>query len=48
MTKFALALFLLLYGTFIIFHPSIPEWVLGIIAIIAGLLCLMDGVRKVP
>ncbi len=47
MTKYALSAFLLLYGITVIFHPSIPEWVLGLVALGAGLICLVEGIRKV-
>jgi hypothetical protein len=45
MSKYVLAAFLLLYGATVIFKTEIPTWVLGVVALGAGLTCLVDGVR---
>ena len=46
MSKYLLAAFLLLYGIEVIFHPSIPGWVLGLVALAAGALILVEGLRR--
>ena len=52
MSTFLLAAFLLLYGVNIVFGSNIPGWVLGVLAIAAGLLLLIERTwgcwRKAP
>jgi len=43
MSKYAVAAFMLLFGIDILFHPEIPKWVIGLVAIGAGLLLLAEG-----
>ena len=42
MTKYALAAFLLLFGVVTIFNTEIPKWVLGVVALAAGVVCVVD------
>ena len=47
MAHIFLALFLIIFGLNLLFGLSIPIWVTGVLALIAGLLLVMDrfGVR---
>ncbi len=47
MSHIFLALFLIIFGLNLLFGLSIPIWVTGVLALIAGLLLVMDhfGVR---
>lgn len=48
MAKYVLAAFLLLYGVIVIFDPAIPKWVLGLVALAAGVVILVEGIRTKP
>ena len=45
MAHLFLAIFLLVFGLNIIVGLSIPMWVIGILALVAGLLLLLDHFR---
>ncbi len=45
MTKYALGGFLIIYGFTALVNTSIPPWVTGAVALAAGLVCLIEGVR---
>jgi uncharacterized membrane protein HdeD (DUF308 family) len=42
MAKIFLALFLIIFGLNLLFGLSIPIWVTGILALVAGILLLME------
>jgi hypothetical protein len=42
MAKIILALFLVVFGLNLLFGLSIPIWVTGVLALVAGLLLLME------
>jgi uncharacterized membrane protein HdeD (DUF308 family) len=42
MAKIVLALFLVVFGLNLLFGLSIPIWVTGVLALVAGLLLLME------
>jgi hypothetical protein len=45
MANLILALFLLVFGLNLLFGLSIPMWVTGVLAVIAGALLVMDHFR---
>ena len=45
MAHLFLALFLIVFGLNLLFGLSIPIWVTGVLALIAGLLLIMDHFR---
>lgn len=45
MTHLFLALFLIVFGLNLLFGLSIPIWVTGLLALIAGVLLVMDHFR---
>jgi uncharacterized membrane protein HdeD (DUF308 family) len=45
MTHLFLALFLIVFGLNLLFGLSIPIWVTGLLALIAGILLIMDHFR---
>jgi hypothetical protein len=45
MAKIFLALFLLVFGLNLVFGLSIPIWVTGVLALVAGAMILMDHFR---
>ena len=45
MAQIFLALFLLVFGLNLLFGLSLPLWVMGVLATVAGLLILMDRFR---
>jgi hypothetical protein len=51
MSMYVLAAYLLLVGISIIFHPDIPAWVTGLLALAAGLFILVErgiAYKKTP
>ncbi len=46
MSKYALAGFLLLYGLSALIETKIPGWVLGVVALIAGVEVIVSGLIK--
>ncbi len=42
MAQFALALFLIVFGLNVLFDFSLPMWIVGLLALIAGVLFLME------
>ena len=46
MANIALAVFLLLFGVTLLVSTSLPGWVVGLAAVIAGLIVGFYGVRK--
>jgi hypothetical protein len=44
--NYVLAAFLLLFGVTAIISTEIPKWVVGVVAVAAGLACLSDGAGK--
>ena len=45
MARLFLALFLLVFGLNLLFGLSIPSWVTGLLALIAGVLLVLEHVR---
>lgn len=45
MTHLFLALFLIVFGLNLLFGLSIPIWITGLLALIAGILLIMDHFR---
>lgn len=45
MAKIFLALFLVVFGLNLLFGLNIPIWVTGVLALVAGILILMDHFR---
>jgi len=45
MAHLFLAIFLLVFGLNLLFGLSIPMWVIGVLAVIAGVLLVMDHFR---
>lgn len=43
MANIALAIFLILFGIMALVSTSIPHWVLGLVALIAGIVVLFGG-----
>jgi len=48
MANIALAIFLVLFGTTMLVNTSIPGWVVGLAAVITGLIVGFSGWKKGP
>lgn len=46
MTEIALSLFLLVFGVSMVIETKVPGWMVGVLAIVAGIAVLFRGFRK--
>jgi uncharacterized membrane protein len=44
LSKYAIGAFLLLYAITVLVETKIPNWVLGVVALAAGLICVVEAV----